>query len=160
MPEAWTLDAPDRVNAFFGKTMDFFLQPLNLGLLVIMLISGAMLVRQVAQPGGKAVSPQAAIAIKDRENGVFVDVREEHEVAVGHIKGSLHLPLKTLADNLAKLEKYRKKPVVVICAAGQRSAAGTRVLLKAGFEDVCQLDGGIQAWEKAGLPLVRGSTKG
>ena len=139
--------------------MDFFLQPLNLGLLLIMLISGAMLVRQVVQPGGKTVSPQAAIAIKDREGGVFVDVREEHEVAVSHIKGSLLMPLKTLAENLAKLEKYRKKPIVVICAAGQRSAAGCRILSKAGFEDVCQLEGGIQAWEKAGLPLVRGTTK-
>jgi len=139
--------------------MDFFLQPLNLGLLLIMLISGAMLVRQVVQPGGKTVSPQAAIAIKDREGGVFVDVREEHEVAVSHIKGSLLMPLKTLPKNLAKLEKYRKKPIVVICAAGQRSAAGCRILSKAGFEDVCQLEGGIQAWEKAGLPLVRGSTK-
>lgn len=139
--------------------MDFFLQPLNLGLLLMMLISGAMLVRQVVQPGGKTVSPQAAIAIKDREGGVFVDVREEHEVAVSHIKGSLLLPLKTLPENLAKLEKYRKKPIVVICAAGQRSAAGCRILSKAGFEDVCQLEGGIQAWEKAGLPLVRGSTK-
>ena len=140
--------------------MDFFLQPLNLGLLLIMLVSGALLVRQVAQPGGKAVSPQAAIAIKDREGGVFVDVREEHEVAVGHIKGSILLPLKTLADNLGKLEKYRNKPVVVVCAAGQRSAAGCRTLNKAGFSDVCQLEGGIQGWEKAGLPLVRGSTKG
>lgn len=139
--------------------MDFFLQPLNLGLLLIMLISGAMLVRQVVQPGGKTVSPQAAIAIKDREGGVFVDVREEHEVAVSHIKGCLLMPLKTLPENLAKLEKYRKKPIVVICAAGQRSAAGCRILSKAGFEDVCQLEGGIQAWEKAGLPLVRGSTK-
>ena len=139
--------------------MDFFLQPLNLGLLLIMLISGAMLVRQVVQPGGKTVSPQAAIAIKDREGGVFVDVREEHEVAVSHIKGSLLMPLKTLPESLAKLEKYRKKPIVVICAAGQRSAAGCRILSKAGFEDVCQLEGGIQAWEKAGLPLVRGSTK-
>jgi rhodanese-related sulfurtransferase len=139
--------------------MDFFLQPLNLGLLLIMLISGAMLVREVAQPGGKAVSPQVAISLKDREGGVFVDVREEHEVAVGHIKGSLLMPLKTLAENLAKLEKYRNKPIVVICAAGQRSAAGCRLLSKAGFEDVCQLEGGIQGWEKAGLPLLRGSTK-
>lgn len=139
--------------------MDFFLQPLNLGLLLIMLVSGAMLVRQVIQPGGRVVTPQVAISLKDREGGVFVDVREEHEVAVGHIKGSLLMPLKTLSDNLAKLEKYRKKPVVVICAAGQRSASGCRVLSKAGFEDVCQLEGGIQAWEKAGLPLVRGTIK-
>lgn len=139
--------------------MDFFLQPINLGLLLIMLVSGALLVRQVAQPGGKAVSPQVAIALKDREGGVLVDVREEHEVAVGHIKGSVLIPLKTLPESLAKLEKYRKKPVVVVCAAGQRSAAGCRALSKAGFENVCQLEGGIQGWEKAGLPLVRGSTK-
>ena len=73
---------------------------------------------------------------------------------------ALEIPLKTLSDNLAKLEKYRKKPVIVVCAAGQRSAAGCRILSKAGFENVSQLEGGIQAWEKAGLPLVRGSTKG
>ena len=140
--------------------MDFFLQPLNLGLLLIMLVSGAMLVRQVATPGGKSVSPQAAIAIKDRQGGVFVDVREEHEVAVEHIQGSLIIPLKTLPSSLAKLEKYRNKPVVVVCASGQRSAAACRVLNKAGFADVCQIEGGIQNWEKAGLPLKRGPIKG
>lgn len=139
--------------------MDFFLQPLNLGLLLIMLVSGALLVRQVAQPGGKAVSPQTAIAIKDREGGVFVDIREEHEIAIGHIQGSMNIPLNTLEASLGKLEKYRKKPVVVVCAAGRRSAAGFRILNKAGFEDVCQLEGGIQGWEKAGLPLKRGTTK-
>lgn len=159
MPRALTLAAPDLVNAFFGKTMDFFLQPVNLGLLLIALVSGALLVRQVAQPGGKSVSPQVAIALKDREGGVLVDIREEHEVAIDHIQGSLFIPLKTLPDNLNKLEKYRKKPVVVVCAAGNRSAAACRILTKAGFEDVCQLDGGIQAWEKAGLPLKRGATK-
>lgn len=140
--------------------MDFFLQPINLGLLLIALVSGALLVRHVIQPGGKSVTPQAAIAIKDREGGVLVDVREEHEVAVGHIKGSVLIPLKSLPESLGKLEKYRKKPIVVVCAAGQRSAAGCRALSKAGFEDVCQLEGGIQGWEKAGLPLVRGTTKG
>jgi rhodanese-related sulfurtransferase len=139
--------------------MDFFLQPLNLGLLLITLISGGMLVRQVVQPGGKSVSPQEAISLKDREGGIFLDVREEHEVAVDHIKGSTLIPLKQLSDSLAKLEKYRSKPVVVVCAAGQRSAQGCRILTKAGFTEVCQLAGGIQAWEKAGLPLVRGTTK-
>lgn len=138
--------------------MDFFLQPLNLGLLLITLISGGMLVRQVVQPGGKSVSPQEAISLKDREGGIFIDVREEHEVAVDHIKGAPD-SLKSLSDNLAKLEKYRNKPVVVVCAAGQRSAQGCRILSKAGFTEVCQLAGGIQAWEKAGLPLVRGTTK-
>ena len=136
--------------------MDFFLQPLNLGLLLIAVISGAMLVRQVIQPGGKSVSPQVAIALTDKDGGVLIDVREEHEVAVAHIQGSLFIPLKDLPTQLAKLEKYRKKPVVVVCAAGQRSAAACRFLNKSGFEDVSQIDGGIQAWEKARLPLKRG----
>ena len=61
--------------------MDFFLQPLNLGLLLIALVSGALLVRQTITPGGKSVSPQVAIALTDKEGGVLVDVREEHEVA-------------------------------------------------------------------------------
>ncbi|MGI9141881.1 MAG: rhodanese-like domain-containing protein, partial [Fluviibacter sp.] len=76
--------------------------------------------------------------------------------AVEHIQGSQFIPLKELPNQLTKLEKYRKKPVVVVCAAGQRSAAACRLLSKAGFEDVSQIEGGIQAWEKAGLPLKRG----
>jgi rhodanese-related sulfurtransferase len=136
--------------------MDFFLQPLNIGLLLIALVSGALLVRQTITPGGKNVSPQVAIALTDKEGGILVDVREAHEVAVEHIQGSLFIPLKELPSQLAKLEKYRKKPVVVVCAAGRRSAAGCQILSKAGFEDVSQIGGGIQAWEKAGLPLKRG----
>ena len=136
--------------------MDFFLQPLNLGLLLIAVISGAMLVRQVIQPGGRSVSREGAVGLTDKDGGVLIDVCEEHEVAVAHIQGSLFIPLKDLPTQLAKLEKYRKKPVVVVCAAGQRSAAACRLLNKSGFEDVSQIDGGIQAWEKAGLPLKRG----
>jgi rhodanese-related sulfurtransferase len=137
--------------------MDFFLQPLNLALLLIAIISGAMLVRQVIQPGGKNVSPQVAIALTDKEGGILIDVREEHEIAVGHIQGSRFMTLKELPAQLTKLEKYRSKPVVVVCAAGHRSAAACRLLNKAGFDNVSQIEGGIQAWEKAGLPLKRGS---
>ena len=137
--------------------MDFFLQPLNVGLVLIALVSGGLLVRQVMLPGGRGVSPQVAIALTDKEGGVLVDVREKHEVAVEHIQGSQFIPLKELPAKLSKLEKYRKKPVVVVCAAGQRSAAASRLLSKAGFENVCQIEGGIQAWEKAGLPLKRGT---
>jgi rhodanese-related sulfurtransferase len=137
--------------------MDFFLQPLNLTLLLIAIISGAMLVRQVVQPGGKNVSPQVAIALTDKEGGILIDVREAHELAIGHIQGSRFITLKDLPTQLAKLEKYRNKPIVVVCAAGHRSAAACRLLSKAGFENVCQIQGGIQAWEKAGLPLKRGN---
>ena len=137
--------------------MDFFLQPLNIALLLIAIISGAMLVRQVVQPGGKNVSPQVAIALTDKEGGILIDVREEHELAVGLIQGSRFITVKDLPTQLAKLEKYRNKPIVVVCAAGHRSAAACRLLNKAGFENVCQIEGGIQAWEKAGLPLKRGS---
>ena len=53
MPEALTLASGPLFIVIFGKIMDFFLQPLNLGLLLIMLISGALLVRQVARPAAR-----------------------------------------------------------------------------------------------------------
>jgi len=83
----------------------------------------------------------------------LIDVRTPAEFKSGHLEGAADLdwnggdPIKTYAD----LDK--SKPVLVYCAAGGRSTAAMHHLQDQGFE-VQQLDGGIAAWKKAGLPTV------
>ena len=85
-----------------------------------------------------------------------VDVRQPSEWRHGHIRGSENEPLMQLKRKLATLP--RGKTIVTVCASGHRSAAAARILRRAGY-DVENLRGGMHAWRKAGLPVVRGTSR-
>lgn len=97
---------------------------------------------------------QAAVKI---EAGVqLLDVRTKEEWAEGHLKGAKWIPLaeEGFADK-AKAALDLKKPVVVYCRSGNRSAKATKLLRDAGFTTVHDMAGGIVAWEKDGKPVVK-----
>ena len=80
-----------------------------------------------------------------------VDVRTAVEHAAGHISGATHIPLEQLdPDSAGELDK--DGPVVVYCRGGNRSAAAAEALQNSGY-DAHSIDGGLVAWDEAGLPL-------
>jgi rhodanese-related sulfurtransferase len=81
----------------------------------------------------------------------LVDVRTPEEFAAGHLLGAVNIPLAELQDNLRKWTAVLPKntPLVLQCRSGARSAQATRILIKAGFTNVLNLDGGILGWENA-----------
>lgn len=104
----------------------------------------------------RSVDVQQAQQMK-KQGALLLDVREPHEYASGHAPGSLLIPVGQLDQRLQEIEAYRDQPVVLICRSGQRSAAATKILQKAGFTAATNVEGGMIAWEKAGLPVVRGT---
>jgi len=82
----------------------------------------------------------------DAEPGTYhlIDVRRPKEYERGHLPGARLLPLGELADRSGELD--RAKPVVTYCAAGVRSRAAAAVLIRAGFQNVHSLSGGVNAW--------------
>jgi rhodanese-related sulfurtransferase len=88
---------------------------------------------------------------------VVLDVREPEEFTgeLGHIEGSVLVPLDALERRLPKLHGYAERDVVMVCRAGARSATAGAILKRAGFRRVVNLDGGILAWIAAGLPVAR-----
>lgn len=70
-----------------------------------------------------------------KRGGVIVDVRSKSEYAGGHIKGSLNIPLDSLANNLTKF-KDKNKPVITCCASGMRSASAKGILKSHGYTEV------------------------
>ena len=82
----------------------------------------------------------------------IVDVRRKPEWDQGHIGGALHKPLDHVAEMLGDLD--RQKPVVVHCKGGYRSAIGCSLIQRAGFENVTNLIGGLDAWQATGLPVT------
>ncbi len=80
-----------------------------------------------------------------------LDVREPDEFAEGHLSGSRNVPLGVLrADPKGKLPK---DSVLLVCAKGVRSEKAAQLAEENGVAEVFHLEGGLDAWRKAGLPL-------
>jgi rhodanese-related sulfurtransferase len=92
-----------------------------------------------------AISPKDLKTSLDKGNKlVLLDVREEWEYALAKLDGSILIPLATLPQSLARLD--RNSEIIAICHHGMRSADATDFLLQQGFSNVKNLVGGIDAW--------------
>ena len=85
---------------------------------------------------------------------VLLDVREVDEFRQVRVEGSLFIPMSQLGARLADIP--RDRPIVVMCATGSRSTGVTSYLLQQGFEDVGNVAGGIDGWQRMGLPVRQG----
>jgi len=101
------------------------------------------------------VTPFAATNLINHADALVIDVREDNEFRDGHIINAVHIPMGDLARRLKELEKYRQRPIIVVCRSGSRSYRGAAFLHKQGFNPLYNLDGGIIEWQRANLPLIR-----
>ena len=96
-------------------------------------------------------APFAAELLSSSEPPLVVDVRAPREREQKHIGGSLSIPLNRLPENLERLPRNRS--LLVYCAGGYRSSIAASLLQGSGFASVCEIAGGIAAWEAAKLPV-------
>jgi len=92
---------------------------------------------------------------KTQEPGVVVlDVRSAGEFYSGHIEGAVNIDVEGMNfdGEISKLDK--SKTYAVYCHSGRRSGIAVDKMAKSGFTKLFNLDGGIQVWQAAGLPLV------
>ncbi len=102
-----------------------------------------------------AVSPQQAAQMQSEQNAVIIDVRENDEWNAGHIDNAIHIPLNDIQNRLKELAKYQNQPVITQCRSGARSAKAADILAKSGFINVHNMDGGLNAWQKANLKTIQ-----
>ena len=114
-----------------------------------------MLVLHETRKSGTAVSPQQAINLVNSQQGVFLDLRPAADFKQGHIVDALHIPSTKLAERATELEKYRDKPIVLVCKMGQHSGAAGKQLRSQGFDKVYKMTGGMMEWGNLQLPLVK-----
>jgi sulfur-carrier protein adenylyltransferase/sulfurtransferase len=87
-------------------------------------------------------------------SAVLLDVREQDEWDEGHIPGAIHVPRGNLESRVERLVPDHGQPIVVYCAAGNRSAFAAKTLEELGYEDVSSLAGGFTDWKRNGYPVV------
>jgi len=101
-----------------------------------------------------AVAGDAATASEPTTRPLIVDVREPDEFASERIDGAVHIPMSQFVARHEELP--RDRPLVMQCHSGSRSASATMYLIQRGWTDVRNLDGGIAAWIRDGLPVRTG----
>lgn len=117
--------------------------------------SGAMLLWPMVSGGGAAnLTPAEATLLMNREDALVLDVRETGEWGTGHITGARHITMAQLEKRLSELDKFKDKPIIVVCATGNRSSSACGQLKKHGFAKVFSLGGGVSSWRDANLPLT------
>jgi rhodanese-related sulfurtransferase len=92
---------------------------------------------------------------EDPAGPLLLDVREPAEFATVRAPGAALLPTSQFGARVDEVPADR--PIMVICHMGGRSAAVTNFLTSRGRTDVVNVAGGMDAWERAGLPVVHGT---
>ena len=127
----------------------------NIVLIAIAFASGAMLLWPVVmrRTAGASLDTLGATRLINDTGALIVDVRSPAEYAAGHLPNAKNIPLSDIDKRASELPGG--KPVIICCASGMRSARAAAALRKAGRTDVFNLDGGVQAWQQAGLPVAK-----
>lgn len=89
-------------------------------------------------------APELKAKLAQGEPLFLLDVREDYEYKYANIPGSTLIPLNKIPERHTELDA--DKAIVVICHHGSRSKRAANFLVSAGFTDVTNLEGGIDAW--------------
>ncbi len=130
----------------------------NILLIGLALGSGVMLLLPTFKKSAGGVpnlTPAEAVTLINRSHAIVLDVRDDAEFASGRIADAKHISLAALPERLTELKKYKDKPILVNCQRGMRSIKACDILRKAEFTQVHNLQGGLNAWTEAKLPLVK-----
>jgi rhodanese-related sulfurtransferase len=121
--------------------------------------SGVALLWPMLNRGASGVanlSAAEAVLVLNRSKPLILDVRDATEFASGHIQGAKNIPVAELANRLKEIEKFKDKPVLVHCQRGVRASNACKILKAQQFSQLNNLQGGLNAWVEAKLPLVKG----
>ena len=99
------------------------------------------------------MQPADVAAIADNPEVVIIDVREPFEYDEGHIPGAQLIPLGTIPDRINEIPT--DKTVIAVCRSGNRSGQATEYLRQQGFDNVHNMNGGMNDWQAAGYEVEK-----
>jgi rhodanese-related sulfurtransferase len=93
-----------------------------------------------------------ATLLMNQKRALVLDLRSAEDFGRARIPGARHLPTGELAKRIEDLARFKGRPVVLV---GARPVSAMRALRAAGFTEIVQLRGGMNAWLEAGLPVQK-----
>lgn len=100
--------------------------------------------------------------INSNQSPIIIDVRDRIDFygaegsmrKYGHILNAISIPIMQLSANLKELSSFKEKEIVKICPGGGMSLISAEIMVKAGFEKVYSLKGGMDQWDRKGYPTT------
>lgn len=121
--------------------------PFLFGLLLVLIIAFFAI---EGKRSGRKVSPSELGLLVNNQNARIIDIRPANKFAQGHITGSENIPFTEIKNRLAELQGIQV-PVIIVCDIGIQAGAAVQLINRPNF---VRLEGGIQGYQAAGLPLV------
>ena len=103
------------------------------------------------------LTASAAVLLINRKNPIILDVRDFAHFDKNHILNALNIPIVDLPQGNGKLDQNKDRDILLVCEQGAQSGKAAQILLKQGLKNLSILQGGIQAWMKEGMPVVKGT---
>lgn len=100
------------------------------------------------------ISPENAKKMLDEGGISLFDVRSEKEYLLGTINSAINIPWSVIVEEITKYVKDKKQKIIVFCYKGGRGTMAAYKLMKAGYKNVLNIEGGITAWKNAKLPVI------
>lgn len=104
---------------------------------------------------GRDLSVQQATQFINHRNATVIDLRTVAEYGQGHLPQARHVAWDALSSKVMKIAKNKAHPVLLTCQTGRRSHKALAVLKQAGYTEVFVLQGGLAAWQQAGMPVIK-----
>ena len=126
-------------------------------LIGIVLVSGAFLAWPaiLRRSAGAVVTQLQATQLMNRKNALLLDIRSSDEFSAGYITGAKNIPADQVLSRLSELSKHKTGSLILADAKGNKTGVVVALLKKEGFSEVVTLEGGVEGWKNAGLPLTK-----
>lgn len=136
--------------------LPFMQQHWQLSSALVILFVLLLIIELLRQKSGTTcLSALQATQMINHQHAVVVDIRSNDAFKTGHIINAISVPLNELDANPKKLEKYKTKPIILVCATGTESPRAAGLLSKHGFQSF-RLSHGMRSWRDADMPIVKG----
>ena len=142
-------------NTYMNEVASFLIEHLLLSCVLFVALATYLVFEYMQSSNEGAISPEQTVDLINHQHAVVIDVRTPVEFATGHILDAHNFPSTESDEKIKGFNRYKHKPIVLVCARGKRSTQCLRRFQTHGFDQVFSLEGGIQAWKDAGLPLIQ-----
>ncbi len=137
------------LNAFLAQN------PLWVALFVVLFIAVAIVEYLDSGRGIAKLSNQQAIKFLDQKKHLLIDLRHYVEFEKGYIRGAKQIAIDALKSKPHEHIKKKDMPILLVDDTEFRAVSAAAHLKRQGFAQVQVLKGGMQAWKKENLPLVK-----
>ncbi len=119
----------------------------------VLLAAFALLLPLSAPAGSRYLSPERLQELLSSEDPpLAIDVRSESDYLIAHVPGAINIPYVEFADRIPQLLRRAPAVIAVYDELGPRARRAKEILIKNGFTEVINLEGGFANWKRRGFP--------